>query len=279
MIARVGAGAAKAGQNNVAFLSYFVLGNLEECLKILVETNRFPEAAFFARTYMPSELSRVVTLWRESLSTKNPKAAQSLANPAEYENLFPGLQDALKAEQFLTEQRQRVLPASSYPAITPNQERLPVAEMQAAEESGEFTYMPPPSSVKDDDGDKPAVVLDRSISGGSEVEGLPSSSAALEVDHVSQKMMSPPKPTVMSVAERHSPSPARDTIQPSSATLPPAPPAATAFTTTAVKPTPAEDATSKLDDLETELELDLENMKLDNIDTTGIETEDLDDWE
>ena len=26
MIARVGAGAAKAGQNNVAFLSYFVLG-------------------------------------------------------------------------------------------------------------------------------------------------------------------------------------------------------------------------------------------------------------
>jgi len=61
---------------------------------------------------------RVVTLWRESLSTKNPKAAQSLANPAEYENLFPGLQDALKAEQFLTAQRQRVLPASSYPAIT-----------------------------------------------------------------------------------------------------------------------------------------------------------------
>jgi len=57
-------------------------------------------------------------LWRESLSTKNPKAAQSLANPADYENLFPGLQDALKTEQFLMAERQQVLPASSYPNIT-----------------------------------------------------------------------------------------------------------------------------------------------------------------
>jgi len=60
---------------------------------------------------------RVVTLWRESLATKNLKAAQSLANPSDYENLFPGLQDALKTEQFLTAQRQRVLPASSFPTI------------------------------------------------------------------------------------------------------------------------------------------------------------------
>jgi len=58
--------------------------------------------------------------------------------------------------------------------------------MQSAEESGEFTYVPPSS----DDADKTAVVLDRSMSGGGgEVEGLPSSSAALEVDHVSQRMV------------------------------------------------------------------------------------------
>ena len=60
---------------------------------------------------------RVVTMWRESLATKNPKAAQSLANPAEYENLFPGLQDALKTEQFLTAQRQRTLPAGAFPTL------------------------------------------------------------------------------------------------------------------------------------------------------------------
>lgn len=37
------------GRNNVSFLSYFMLGNLEKCLDILIATNRIPEAAFFAR--------------------------------------------------------------------------------------------------------------------------------------------------------------------------------------------------------------------------------------
>ena len=37
------------GKNNVSFLSYFMLGNLEKCLDILITTNRIPEAAFFAR--------------------------------------------------------------------------------------------------------------------------------------------------------------------------------------------------------------------------------------
>jgi len=63
--------------------------------------------------------------------------------------------------------------------------------MLAAEESGEFMYMPPLSSEKDDDGDKPDAILDRSISGDDKVRGLPlpSPSAALETDHVSQKMV------------------------------------------------------------------------------------------
>jgi len=78
--------------------------------------------------------------------------------------------------------------------------------------------------------------------------------------------MSLPHPTVMSgsaLRERRSPSPASDVFQPPSATLSsPAPPS-----TTIIEPTPTKD-TDKLDDLETELELDLENMKLDNIDTT-----------
>lgn len=59
-----------------------------------------------------------MTLWRESLAKKNQKAAQSLANPAEYENLFPGLQDALKTEQFLREQNRYPIKASDYPTIT-----------------------------------------------------------------------------------------------------------------------------------------------------------------
>ena len=46
------------GHNNVSFLSYFMLGELEKCLELLISTGRLPEAAFFARTYMPSQTSR-----------------------------------------------------------------------------------------------------------------------------------------------------------------------------------------------------------------------------
>ena len=58
---------------------------------------------------------RIVQLWRESLPNK--KAALSLADPAEYENLFPGLKDAMKTEQFLKPQRTRRFPARMYPQV------------------------------------------------------------------------------------------------------------------------------------------------------------------
>jgi coatomer subunit beta' len=38
-----------------------------------------------------------VQLWKEDLQKQNPKAAESLADPAEYPNLFPELQRALLA--------------------------------------------------------------------------------------------------------------------------------------------------------------------------------------
>jgi hypothetical protein len=37
------------GKNNVSFISYFLLGELDKCLDILIQTDRIPEAAFFAR--------------------------------------------------------------------------------------------------------------------------------------------------------------------------------------------------------------------------------------
>jgi coatomer subunit beta' len=105
------------GQNNISFLSYFTLGKLSECLELLIETGRLPEAALFARTYQPSQVSRVVALWREELRKKNEKAAQSLADPKDYENLFSGFQHTLRAEQLLTAERANPLPASEYPNI------------------------------------------------------------------------------------------------------------------------------------------------------------------
>ncbi len=82
---------------------------------MLIETNRLPEAAFFARTYLPSEISRVVKLWKDELKKTSEKAAQALADPTEYENLFPGYQDLLKTEQFVAPERQRLQPAQAYP--------------------------------------------------------------------------------------------------------------------------------------------------------------------
>jgi coatomer subunit beta' len=66
---------------------------------------------------LPSQISRVVKLWREELAKKNEKAAQALADPNDYENLFPGYQNTLKAEQFVEQERRNLLPANEYPNV------------------------------------------------------------------------------------------------------------------------------------------------------------------
>ncbi|XP_034023732.1 coatomer subunit beta'-like [Thalassophryne amazonica] len=108
---------------NVTFLSYFLQGKLEKCLDVLIKTDRLPEAAFLARTHLPSQVSRVVKLWKESLLKVNQKAAYALADPCQYSNLFPGIQEAIAAEQYLKETCVRVRPAAEYPLVTPNEER------------------------------------------------------------------------------------------------------------------------------------------------------------
>ena len=58
MVAKLGDAAQKEEQHNVAFLSNFVLGKTEHCLELLIKAGRLPEAAFFARTYLPNQISR-----------------------------------------------------------------------------------------------------------------------------------------------------------------------------------------------------------------------------
>merc|ERR1712232_1451680 len=87
--------AVQQGQNNVAFLCYFLTQQLDKAIDLLIAIKRIPEAAFLARTYAPSHVSRVVGLWRQDLSKVNPKAAESLADPMEYENMFPDIKLAL----------------------------------------------------------------------------------------------------------------------------------------------------------------------------------------
>lgn len=49
------------GKHNVEFLAAFLLGRLSDCVDLLISNGRIPEAAFFARTYLPSRVSEVST--------------------------------------------------------------------------------------------------------------------------------------------------------------------------------------------------------------------------
>jgi len=66
-------------------------------------------------------LRRVVQLWRENLGSVNNKAASSLADPEEYENLFPGFVEARKTEQFLRPQRKSLIPANKFSQVPVSQ--------------------------------------------------------------------------------------------------------------------------------------------------------------
>ena len=79
------------GRFNVAFLAYLLTGAVEQCLALLVEQGRVPEAAFMARTYMPSKIPSLLEAWRVDLKQVNEKAAEALADPVRYPNLFPDL--------------------------------------------------------------------------------------------------------------------------------------------------------------------------------------------
>ncbi|XP_052229135.1 coatomer subunit beta'-like isoform X5 [Dreissena polymorpha] len=244
MLAKLGDSAEKAGHNNVAFLSHFVLGRLENALEVLVNTGRLPEAAFFARTYLPSQVSRVVKLWRESLG--NMKAASSLADPREYENLFPGFNDTVKCEQYLKPQRMRRYPARTYPQAPANVERHPLEEMAAAEEKGAFSYQPPRTDGDDEEEEQfqeatesqPARTQDPDIDWNSK----PS-----EEDITSGQKSSEPVPELNIEAEAQSSQPAVQ--QPKL-------------------------GAKEMADLEKELELDLENL---DVNTDGVDTGDTQD--
>jgi len=113
-VTKLAVDSAAEGLNNIAFICFFLLGKVEDCLELLCNTGRVPEAAFFARTYLPSQTSRIVKLWRENLKLVNERAAEALADPTEYENLFPDLKWALQAEELFHSKRKELLPAAKY---------------------------------------------------------------------------------------------------------------------------------------------------------------------
>mmetsp|Transcript_31650 Transcript_31650/g.94312 ORF Transcript_31650/g.94312 Transcript_31650/m.94312 type:complete len:1010 (-) Transcript_31650:167-3196(-) len=144
-LSQLTADASEGGKHNVAFLALFLLGRTEHCLQLLLKTGRLPEAAFFARTYLPSRMSEVTKVWKKDLERQNPKAAESLADPSEYPNLFPDLEWALKAEQLQTALLSRDAPASDqYAAYEGSTLRNMIELAQEAEASGSLPAAPPP---------------------------------------------------------------------------------------------------------------------------------------
>lgn len=79
-------------------------------------------------------------LWKTELGKINEKAGQSLADPEQYENLFPGFTEALKTQQFLAEREPGLLPAGYATKTSLNIERDAVEEMKQNESQGSFQY-------------------------------------------------------------------------------------------------------------------------------------------
>ncbi|PNJ36335.1 COPB2 isoform 12, partial [Pongo abelii] len=58
-----------------------------------------------------------------------------LADPTEYENLFPGLKEAFVVEEWVKETHADLWPAKQYPLVTPNEERNVMEEAKGFQPS------------------------------------------------------------------------------------------------------------------------------------------------
>lgn len=107
--------ARDAGRLNVGFVASLLTGRIEDCLSLLVEHGRLPEATLLARTYLPSQVPAHLALWKADLKKTNEKAAAALADPAEYPNLFADYDVALRVEEMFLRARENAVPSSAYP--------------------------------------------------------------------------------------------------------------------------------------------------------------------
>ena len=81
--------AEEAGQLNVAFSAAYIAGENEKCTKILLASNKYAEAAIFARSHCPSMTSECVAEWKKHMP--NERMSDAIADPAEYPTLFDEL--------------------------------------------------------------------------------------------------------------------------------------------------------------------------------------------
>lgn len=110
--------AAAAHKMNVAFLASYMTGDMNKCLDILIASDRIPEAAIFARTYLPSRITPVVDMWRNNLRKNGSvRVADALADPTAHPHLFPGIEESIAGEKAVAAMaaKREGLPATSFP--------------------------------------------------------------------------------------------------------------------------------------------------------------------
>uniref|UniRef100_K3WFB2 Beta'-coat protein n=1 Tax=Globisporangium ultimum (strain ATCC 200006 / CBS 805.95 / DAOM BR144) TaxID=431595 RepID=K3WFB2_GLOUD len=99
---------------NIAFVCWLLLDKTTECVDVLKDTKRFPEAAFFARSYCPSKIQLVMDKWREDLAVVSSRAAKALADPQKNSELFENFELSLQAEAVLLSQAGQSMRARDY---------------------------------------------------------------------------------------------------------------------------------------------------------------------
>jgi hypothetical protein len=129
-IERLASLAEQQGRNNVAFLCYFLLHKLDKCVSLLVNSSRIPEAAFLTRTYAPSGITNILAAWKRDLARVSSKAAEALADPEEYPELFEDLDVARRVEAYLRANEAELLPAILYGDYATNVSRNLVQDMK-----------------------------------------------------------------------------------------------------------------------------------------------------
>jgi len=89
------------GQNNLAFAIKLQLGDVADCVDLLLKTQRAPEAAIFARTYAPSQVPKAVAAWKSDLAAKGrSKISDTIADPVANPDMFEeGWESVLIKEQ------------------------------------------------------------------------------------------------------------------------------------------------------------------------------------
>eukprot|EP00045_Choanoeca_perplexa_P013710 m.156219 g.156219 ORF g.156219 m.156219 type:complete len:969 (-) comp16435_c0_seq1:82-2988(-) len=153
-MAELATAAADDGQQNISFLALFMQGDVNACLDLLLESDRVPEAALFARTYVPSRVSDITQQWKALLAQSRPKVAQALADPAEYENLFPGFASSMHAEAYLKVNNHHATPAGSYLDV------LAEREVPSWERAAGGDVPPPATTAAQADSPEPAAMED-----------------------------------------------------------------------------------------------------------------------